>query len=159
MRVSEEPVCIYLFRQNPVFTSLHLRSPESIATLTPFGPIGGHRLVFQISSQWESQKNRFSVYLFRQNPVFTSIHLRSPESIAMHAPSIRSHEGHKLLFQISSQWDSQRNRFAFISFGKNQVFASLRLRSLHVVPPHRAGSLKDDWSFPWWSKLVFVQRE
>ncbi len=27
MRVSEEPVCIYLFRQNPVFTSLHLRSP------------------------------------------------------------------------------------------------------------------------------------
>jgi len=26
MRVSEEPVCIYLFRQNPVFTSLHLRS-------------------------------------------------------------------------------------------------------------------------------------
>jgi hypothetical protein len=27
IRVSEEPVCIYLFRQNPVFTSLHLRSP------------------------------------------------------------------------------------------------------------------------------------
>jgi hypothetical protein len=27
MRVSEEPVCIYLFRQKPVFTSLHLRSP------------------------------------------------------------------------------------------------------------------------------------
>ncbi len=27
MGVSEEPVCIYLFRQNPVFTSLHLRSP------------------------------------------------------------------------------------------------------------------------------------
>ncbi len=27
MRVSEEPVCIYLFRQNPVYTSLHLRSP------------------------------------------------------------------------------------------------------------------------------------
>jgi hypothetical protein len=26
IRVSEEPVCIYLFRQNPVFTSLHLRS-------------------------------------------------------------------------------------------------------------------------------------
>jgi len=26
MRVSEEPVCIYLFQQNPVFTSLHLRS-------------------------------------------------------------------------------------------------------------------------------------
>ena len=27
MRISEEPVCIYLFRQNPFFTSLHLRSP------------------------------------------------------------------------------------------------------------------------------------
>ncbi len=27
MRVSEELVCFYLFRQNPVFTSLHLRSP------------------------------------------------------------------------------------------------------------------------------------
>jgi hypothetical protein len=27
MRVSEEPVCIHLFRQNPVITTLHLRSP------------------------------------------------------------------------------------------------------------------------------------
>ncbi len=27
MRVSEEPVCIYLFRQNPVFTSLHFKYP------------------------------------------------------------------------------------------------------------------------------------
>ncbi len=27
MRISEEPVCINIFRQNPVFTSLHLRSP------------------------------------------------------------------------------------------------------------------------------------
>jgi hypothetical protein len=32
MRVSEESVCIYLFRQNPVFTSLHLRSPDSCRT-------------------------------------------------------------------------------------------------------------------------------
>ncbi len=30
MRVSEEPVCIYLFRQNPVFTSVHLRSPVHV---------------------------------------------------------------------------------------------------------------------------------
>ncbi len=29
-RVSEEPVHIYLFRQNPVFTSLHLRSPVHV---------------------------------------------------------------------------------------------------------------------------------
>ncbi len=27
MRVPEEPVCIHSFRQNPVFTSLHLKSP------------------------------------------------------------------------------------------------------------------------------------
>ncbi len=30
MRVSEEPVCSYLFRQNPAFTSLHLRSPVHV---------------------------------------------------------------------------------------------------------------------------------
>ncbi len=28
MRVSEEPVCIYLFRQNPVFTFLHVVQPS-----------------------------------------------------------------------------------------------------------------------------------
>jgi hypothetical protein len=30
MRVSEEPVCIYLFGQNPVFTSLHLKYPVHV---------------------------------------------------------------------------------------------------------------------------------
>jgi hypothetical protein len=30
MRVSEETVCIYLFRQNPVLTSLHVRSPVHV---------------------------------------------------------------------------------------------------------------------------------
>jgi hypothetical protein len=30
MRVPEEPVCIDLFRQNPVFTSLHLKSPVNV---------------------------------------------------------------------------------------------------------------------------------
>ncbi len=29
-RVSEEPVCIYLFRQNPVLTSLHFRFPVRV---------------------------------------------------------------------------------------------------------------------------------
>ncbi len=32
MRVSEEPVCIYLFRKNTVFTSLHLSSPVHVGT-------------------------------------------------------------------------------------------------------------------------------
>jgi hypothetical protein len=30
MSVPEEPVCIDLFRQNPVFTSLHLKSPVHV---------------------------------------------------------------------------------------------------------------------------------
>ena len=30
MRVSEEPICLYLFQQNLAFTSLHLRSPVHV---------------------------------------------------------------------------------------------------------------------------------
>jgi hypothetical protein len=30
MRVPEEPVCIDIFRQNPVFTSLQLKSPVNV---------------------------------------------------------------------------------------------------------------------------------
>ncbi len=37
---------------------------ESIATLPPFGPIEGHKWFDQISSQWESQKNRFALISF-----------------------------------------------------------------------------------------------
>ncbi len=33
MRVLEEPVCIELFRQNPVFTSLHFKSPVHVHRL------------------------------------------------------------------------------------------------------------------------------
>ncbi len=36
-------------------------------------------------------------------------------------------EGHKWFFQISSQRESQKSRFALISFGKNPVFTSLPL--------------------------------
>jgi hypothetical protein len=32
MRVSGEPVCIYLFMLNPIFISLHLRSPVHVAS-------------------------------------------------------------------------------------------------------------------------------
>jgi hypothetical protein len=39
---------------------IRTRESESIATLPPFGPIEGHKRFFQISSQWESQKNRFA---------------------------------------------------------------------------------------------------
>jgi hypothetical protein len=47
----------------------------------------------------------------------------SIESIAT-LPSFGPIEGHKLFFQISSQWESQKNRFAFISFGKIQFLPS-----------------------------------
>jgi hypothetical protein len=31
-------------------------------------------------------------------------------------------EGHKWFFQLSSQWESRKSRFAFISFGKIQFY-------------------------------------
>jgi hypothetical protein len=37
---------------------------ESVATLPPFGPIEGQKWFDRISSQWESQKNRFSLIYF-----------------------------------------------------------------------------------------------
>ncbi len=39
-------------------------TPESIATLPPFGPIEGHKWFDQISSHWESPKNRFVLIYF-----------------------------------------------------------------------------------------------
>jgi hypothetical protein len=38
MRVPEEPVCIDLFRKNPVFTSLHLKSPVHVVQPQLRGP-------------------------------------------------------------------------------------------------------------------------
>jgi hypothetical protein len=37
---------------------------ESVATLPPFGPIEGLKWFDRISSQWESQKNRFALIYF-----------------------------------------------------------------------------------------------
>ncbi len=48
----------------PAQSKSHLYSPESIATLPPFGPIEGQKWFDQISSQWESQKNRFALIYF-----------------------------------------------------------------------------------------------
>ncbi len=39
-------------------------STESVATLPPFSPIEGQKWFDQISSQWESQKNRFALIYF-----------------------------------------------------------------------------------------------
>jgi hypothetical protein len=40
---------------------------ESVATLPPFGPIEGQKWFDRISSQWESQKNRFAFISFGKN--------------------------------------------------------------------------------------------
>ncbi len=37
---------------------------ESMSTLPPFGPIEGHKWLFQISSQWEAWKNRFAYFSY-----------------------------------------------------------------------------------------------
>ncbi len=50
-------------------------------------------------------------------------HQEDPASIAT-LPLFGPIEGHKWFFQTSSQWESQKNRFAFISFGK-----------IHFLPP------------------------
>jgi len=46
------------FRENFHF------NPESVATLPPFSPIEEQKWFDQISSQWESQKNRFALIYF-----------------------------------------------------------------------------------------------
>jgi hypothetical protein len=78
MRVSEEPVCIDIFRQNPVFTSLHLKYPV-------------HVVPPPISSQLESHKNRFAFISFAKNPVYTSVHLRFPVHVVPPLYSVHSY--------------------------------------------------------------------
>jgi hypothetical protein len=46
MRVPEEPVCIHLFRQNPVFTSLHFKSPEAVRHEREISNTGGKNWIF-----------------------------------------------------------------------------------------------------------------
>ncbi len=41
--------------------------PESVATLPPFGPIERQKWFDQISSQWESQRNRFALIYYGKN--------------------------------------------------------------------------------------------
>ncbi len=49
MRVPEEPVCIDIFRQNPVFTSLHLKSPVHVHRLSTFTKVNE---VILIKATW-----------------------------------------------------------------------------------------------------------
>ncbi len=49
---------------------LLLSQPKSIATLPSFGPIEGHKRFFQISSQWESQKNCLQLSLLAKSSFY-----------------------------------------------------------------------------------------
>ena len=62
----------------------------------------------------------------------------TPESVAT-LPPFSPIEGRKWFDQISSQWESQKNLFALIYFGKIQLFTSLHLKS--PVPVHRLWSV------------------
>ncbi len=53
-------VHVCLFKPGLLFEVLS----ESVATLPPFSPIEGQKWFDQISSQWESQKNRFALIYF-----------------------------------------------------------------------------------------------
>jgi len=46
MRVPEEPVYIHLFRQNPGFTSLHLKSPVHVVLLNICRPTPFYRMLW-----------------------------------------------------------------------------------------------------------------
>jgi hypothetical protein len=46
MRVPEEPVCIDLFRQNPVFTSLHLKYPVHVVPPLLWSPNRKQKTLF-----------------------------------------------------------------------------------------------------------------
>jgi hypothetical protein len=50
MRVTEELVFIHLFRQNPVFTSLHLKSPVHV--VPPLVSNAMHNLSFKSASSF-----------------------------------------------------------------------------------------------------------
>ncbi len=54
MRVPEEPVCVHLLRQNPVFTSLHLKYPVHVVP----PPFMSYRLcIYGISTYMQSVVN------------------------------------------------------------------------------------------------------
>ncbi len=61
-----------------------------------------------------------------------SINVESIATLSLFCPI----EGHKSFFQISSQLESQKNLFAYNSFGKIQFLPPFLLRShVHVVSP------------------------
>ncbi len=95
--------------------------------------------VFSVSLRCETNERKKPLFFLRRKAIFASLRNRNsasysqchsynsgtfvrcfPKSIAtlpLFGPML---EGHKWFDQISSQWESQKNRFAFISFDKIQ---------------------------------------
>ncbi len=70
-----QPLCVFdffisvlniwnSFKVLRLFMQNWTQPPESVAMLPPFGPIEGQKWFDRISSQWESQKNRFALIYF-----------------------------------------------------------------------------------------------
>jgi hypothetical protein len=55
---------------------------ESIATLPPFGPHRGKQVVWPDFQSVSGPEEPVCIHLFRQNPVFTSLHLKYPVHVA-----------------------------------------------------------------------------
>jgi hypothetical protein len=67
MRVPEEPVCIDLFRQNPVFTSLHLKSPVHVHRLSWDWPTVGKNLVWFGEIERKLAKLSMTTFAYRSS--------------------------------------------------------------------------------------------
>jgi hypothetical protein len=65
--------------------------------------------------------DKFSVSVWRSCAGFL-FSSRTEMVVIATLPPFGPIEGHKWFFQISSQWESRKSRFAFISFGKIQFY-------------------------------------
>ncbi len=72
-------------------------SSESVATLPPFSPIEGQKWFDQISSQWESQKNRFALIYFGEiqllPPCVWNLPFMSTASVVSYSPPLQRERG------------------------------------------------------------------
>ena len=108
-----------LGRHPPCGSTWHCTAPSgrSSATACQYAAIPRLQSFVQKQGIWQSSQ-------FRRRGsklVFVKRDMGQDSSIAT-LPPFGSKAGHKWLFQVSSQWESQKNQFAFISFGKIQFY-------------------------------------
>jgi hypothetical protein len=110
------------------FVPTPIMSMESTATLPPFGSIEGHKWFFQISSQWESQKNRFAFISFGKIQFFTTLHYhRSCRT----ASETQNSKNSWLRFQAKEKINSSKNLLLLMKIPviANEVFFKKRHKS------------------------------